>query len=117
MHSSDALEVLANAPEPSVRAAPASNPSCPESLVWKMVSDKDVGVRHGKAQNISTQHRLLKILAEDENGWVRGEAIRTLEILPHIIVVDEVARRRTQSRKVRSRARKFNQIKQDKATG
>ncbi len=38
-------------------------------------------LRHGMAQDINTPIAVLQKLASDENGWVRGEAYKTLEIL------------------------------------
>jgi hypothetical protein len=110
---STVLGVLANDSNHDIRVAVAGNPACHESVLRELVGDNDIVVRHGIAQNISTPKRFLEILAEDENGWVRGEAIKTLEILGHRSF-DEVGRRRGQSRKSRNRIRRFNQRKDKK---
>jgi hypothetical protein len=64
-----------------VRIAVGGNPACDESIFDLLVCDADIVVRHGLAQNIATPRMLLEVLAEDDNGWVRGDALKTLSIL------------------------------------
>lgn len=89
----DVLWALANDQNHEVRLAVASNQSCELSLVQNLARDSDVVVRHGLAQNIETPRIVLEELADDDNGWVRGEAMKTLQILD-AKSTDEVALRR-----------------------
>ena len=103
--SSELLFNLSQDPNHDVRVAVAGNKNCDRATLMHLVRDNDVVVRHGIAQNIFTPLIVLEYLAMDENGWVRGEAIKTLEILEStfdgVHLRDEVADRR--------------QMKQDKA--
>lgn len=77
----DVLERLAWDKNPDVVIAVAANKTSPELLVQEIARESDVLVRHGLAQSLETPRGVLEILGEDENGWVRGEAIKTLRIL------------------------------------
>jgi hypothetical protein len=77
----DVLEKLSSDLSHDVRVAVATNPSTPWQLVEKLAADSDIVVRHGLAQEISTPIAILKQLCQDENGWVSGEARKTLHIL------------------------------------
>jgi hypothetical protein len=92
-----------------VRVAVAGNSNCDRSTLIRLLRDDDVVVRHGIAQNISTPLVLLEYLATDENGWVRGEAIKTLEIIEGNNVRDEVAdRRQMKQENARQNIRSFD---------
>ncbi|MBS1955216.1 MAG: HEAT repeat domain-containing protein [Cyanobacteria bacterium SZAS-4] len=80
-----------------VRVAAGCNPSANESVLNLLVRDADIIVRHGMAQSIETPRLLLEILADDDNGWVRGEALKSLRILDSK-VFDEVGNRRNRKR-------------------
>ena len=69
-----------------VRIAIAANPLVEHSVLMNLAEDDDVGVRHGMAQDINTPISVLQKLASDENGWVRGEAYKTLDILTNFDV-------------------------------
>ena len=103
--SPELLFNLSHDVNPDVRVAVAGNNNCDRVTLMRLIRDSDVVVRHGIAQNISTPLILLEYLGLDENGWVRGEAIKTLDILDessnNAFTHDEVADRR--------------QIKQEKA--
>lgn len=77
----DVLRKLAGDLNHDVRIAVAANPACEPILRFNLANDADVVVRHGLAQNIDTPRSLLLELSSDENGWVRGEALKTLQIL------------------------------------
>jgi hypothetical protein len=77
----DILETLSSDPSHDVRVAVATNPSTPRQLVEKLAQDNDIVVRHGLAQDIGTPIAVLNQLSQDENGWVNGEARKTLHIL------------------------------------
>lgn len=89
----DVLRNLAHDPNHDVRVAVASNTSCEEAVIGRLARDSDVVVRHGLAQNIDTPRAILEELADDENGWVKGEALKSLQILDSRSG-DEVGRRR-----------------------
>ena len=91
-----------------VRVAVGRNPSCDESILNILIQDSDIVVRHQLAQHIDTPRFLLEALAEDDNGWVRGEALKSLALLDSK-TGDEVGRQR---RIKRSRARKVHNIAQ-----
>ena len=78
---------------PDVRIAVAGNPGCDWATHERLIRRDDVQVRHGIAQSVHSPVHLLRVLAEDDNGWVRGEALRTLEILASKFT-DEVSVRR-----------------------
>lgn len=92
---------LAHDANHDVRVAAGCNPSADESVLNLLVRDADIIVRHGLAQSIDTPRQLLEGLADDDNGWVRGEALKSLAILDSKSG-DEVARQRNRKR---SRAR------------
>jgi len=77
----DVLERLATDTNHDVRVAVATNPACPLDIVEMVAQDSDIVVRHGLAQSINVPVSVLKMLADDDNAWVRGEALKTLEIL------------------------------------
>jgi hypothetical protein len=58
-----------------------------------LIRDTDVVVRHGLAQNIHTPRTILEVLTKDENGWVCGEALKSLAIIDSKSD-DEVGKRR-----------------------
>lgn len=93
----DVLRNLAHDSNRDVRVAVASNASCENSVIERLARDNDVVVRHGLAQNIDTPRAILEELADDENGWVRGEALKSLQILDSRSS-DEVGRRRNLKR-------------------
>jgi hypothetical protein len=92
--SAELLFNLSHDANHDVRVAVAGNSNCDRPTLVRLLRDDDVIVRHGIAQNISAPLVLLEYLATDENGWVRGEAIKTLDILERSQVRDEVADRR-----------------------
>ena len=106
----DVLWSLSQDPNHDVRIAVAANPSCESTVRSRLAQDSDVIVRHGMAQNISTPAEILRMLADDDNGWVRGEAIRSLEIITSRSG-DEMASRR-QLRKDRALAKIVEQDQQ-----
>ena len=77
----DVLKLLSLDTSPDVKIAVASNSSTEEWLAIALAIDSDVIVRHGIAQNIDSPRKILEMLVEDENGWVKGEAVKTLQIL------------------------------------
>ena len=89
----DVLRDLAVDDNQDVRIAVAANPACLPEVRQLIADDSDVIVRHGLAQNIVTPKVLLEKLALDDNGWVRGEALKTLLILERSNI-DEVGHRR-----------------------
>lgn len=89
----DVLRNFAHDANHDVRVAVAGNESCEQSVIYALARDSDVVVRHGLAQNIATPRVILEELADDDNGWVRGEALKTLHILDSKSG-DEVGRRR-----------------------
>ncbi|HEY9755207.1 MAG TPA: hypothetical protein V6C97_08600 [Oculatellaceae cyanobacterium] len=95
---------LAHDPNHDVRVAAGCNPACDEALVSLLAQTADIVVRHGLAQNISAPRALLEALAEDDNGWVRGEALKSLEILDNH-TVDEVGKQRSLKRSRADRAK------------
>jgi hypothetical protein len=95
--STELLWNLAHDPSPDVRVAVGCNNSCDATILDLLVRDSDVIVRHGLAQNVATPRVLLEKLAEDDNGWVRGEALKSLGILDSK-TGDEVGNRRRQKR-------------------
>lgn len=95
----DVLRVLAQDTNQDVKIAVAANHSCEQTIRQLIASESDVIVRHGLAQNICTPKALLEKLSSDENGWVRGEALKTLQILEQ--VNDEVGQRRSFNRRCR----------------
>lgn len=103
----DVLEMLAWDRNPDVVTAVASNKTSPEALVQRIARESDVLVRHGLAQSLETPRRILEILCEDENGWVRGEAIKTLKILDswkndELSALRSVRKRRSHQKEVAS---------------
>jgi hypothetical protein len=88
---------LAHDPNHDVRIAAGCNPSCDESVLNLLIRDADIVVRHGLAQSIDTPRMLLEVLADDDNGWVRGEALKSLGILDSK-TGDEVGKRRSMKR-------------------
>lgn len=96
---------LAHDANHDVRVAAGCNPAADESVLNLLVRDADIIVRHGMAQSIDTPRTLLEVLAEDDNGWVRGEALKSLEILDSKSG-DEVGRQRIRKR---SRARMIHE--------
>lgn len=102
----DVLRNLAHDPNHDVRVAVASNTSCENSVIERLARDNDVVVRHGLAQNIDTPRAILEELADDENGWVRGEALKSLRILDSRSG-DEVERRRNLRERNRHMANDF----------
>lgn len=93
----DVLRNLAHDPNHDVRVAVVSNASCEDQVIERLARDNDIVVRHGLAQNIDTPKAILEELADDENGWVRGEALKSLQILD-TWSGDEVGRRRNLKR-------------------
>lgn len=87
------LRDLARDSNADVRVAVAGNPSTEKVVLVLLAKDNDIVVRHGMAQDLNTPKLILKELACDENGWVRGEALKTIELLD-TRPSDEVARRR-----------------------
>lgn len=77
----DVLKLLSLDANPDVKIAVASNSSTEEWLATALAIDSDVIVRHGLAQSIDTPRKILEMLIEDENGWVKGEAVKTMQIL------------------------------------
>jgi hypothetical protein len=77
----DVLRQLANDPSHDVRAAVAGNQACEDFVCRRLARDGDVTVRHALAQNVDTPRFVLEELAVDDNGWVRGEALKTLWII------------------------------------
>jgi len=99
----DILWSLSQDANHDVRIAVAGNPACEQSVLDRLAKDADVIVRHGIAQNILTPLSVLQLLADDDNGWVRGEAVRSLDIIASHSG-DEVANRRMM-RQERNRSR------------
>jgi hypothetical protein len=95
--SPELLWNLAHDPNHDVRVAVGCNPSCNAAVLNLLVCDSDVVVRHGLAQNVDTPRGLLEKLTEDDNGWVRGEALKSLAILDSK-TGDELGRRRRKNR-------------------
>jgi hypothetical protein len=95
----DLLWDLAHDANHDVRIAVGCNPSCGESILDLLVGDADIVVRHGLAQNIDTPRSVLETLARDDNGWVSGEALKSLSILD-CKDGDEVGRRRNLKRRL-----------------
>lgn len=93
----DVLRNLAHDPSNDVRIAVATNKSCEDAVIKRLARDNDVIVRHGLAQNVDLPRAILEELADDENGWVRGEALKTLEIIDSRSG-DEVGRQRNLKR-------------------
>jgi hypothetical protein len=100
----DVLAKLASDVNPDVKIAVAANPSCDRSIVRLIAADIDVAVRHGLAQNIATPGSVLEELSRDENGWVRGEALKTLQILAGRRYDEVGRRRRLRRRKMQDKA-------------
>ena len=99
----DVLRNLSRDPNHDVRVAVASNEVCEHYITQRLARDSDVVVRHALAQNICLPRSILEELADDENGWVRGEALKSLQILDSL-ENDEIGRRRNLKRE-RNRAK------------
>lgn len=95
---------LAHDATPDVRVAAGCNPSADGSVLNLLARDSDIVVRHGLAQSIEIPRTLLEVLADDDNGWVRGEALKSLAIRDSK-AVDEVGRQRSRKRSRAMRTR------------
>lgn len=72
---------LAHDASHDVRVAAGCNPAANELVLNLLLRDSDIVVRHGLAQSIDTPRAVLEVLASDDNGWVCGEALKSLAII------------------------------------